>query len=101
MAELCQTSASPFSPDPHLTRRPTLSSAPVVQELMETDMHRVIRTQDLSDDHAQVRAKSRTAAFRTLRDQIADHPCLIGPLSICSTSSTKLSVRSRRSTLPT
>ena len=27
----------------------------VIQELMETDMHRVIRTQDLSDDHAQVR----------------------------------------------
>ena len=26
----------------------------VIQELMETDMHRVIRTQDLSDDHAQV-----------------------------------------------
>ena len=25
----------------------------LVQELMETDMHRVIRTQDLSDDHAQ------------------------------------------------
>ncbi|KAF8306052.1 Pkinase-domain-containing protein [Clavulina sp. PMI_390] len=25
----------------------------VVQELMETDMHRVLRTQDLSDDHAQ------------------------------------------------
>ena len=25
----------------------------VIQELMETDMHRVIRTQDLSDDHAQ------------------------------------------------
>ncbi|KAH7887069.1 kinase-like domain-containing protein [Phlebopus sp. FC_14] len=25
----------------------------LIQELMETDMHRVIRTQDLSDDHAQ------------------------------------------------
>lgn len=27
---------------------------PVVQELMQTDMHRVIRTQSLSDDHCQV-----------------------------------------------
>ncbi|KAJ7240831.1 mitogen-activated protein kinase [Mycena haematopus] len=26
----------------------------LIQELMETDMHRVIRTQDLSDDHAQL-----------------------------------------------
>jgi mitogen-activated protein kinase 1/3 len=25
----------------------------LVQELMETDMHRVIRTQELSDDHCQ------------------------------------------------
>ena len=25
----------------------------IIQELMETDMHRVIRTQDLSDDHCQ------------------------------------------------
>ena len=25
----------------------------LIQELMETDMHRVIRTQDLSDDHCQ------------------------------------------------
>lgn len=25
----------------------------LVQELMETDLHRVIRTQDLSDDHCQ------------------------------------------------
>ena len=32
----------------------------VIQELMETDMHRVIRTQDLSDDHAQVRLLTLT-----------------------------------------
>lgn len=25
----------------------------VIQELMETDLHRVIRTQELSDDHCQ------------------------------------------------
>lgn len=30
-----------------------LYSLIVLQELMETDMHRVIRTQDLSDDHCQ------------------------------------------------
>jgi mitogen-activated protein kinase 1/3 len=27
----------------------------VVQELMQTDLHRVIRTQQLTDDHCQVR----------------------------------------------
>ena len=32
---------------------PLSDTLPVIQELMETDMHRVIRTQDLSDDHAQ------------------------------------------------
>jgi serine/threonine protein kinase len=31
----------------------SLTRITVIQELMETDMHRVIRTQDLSDDHAQ------------------------------------------------
>lgn len=37
-----------------LYRRSVLFSDPTpLQELMETDMHRVIRTQDLSDDHCQ------------------------------------------------
>ena len=27
----------------------------VIQELMQTDLHRVIRTQQLTDDHCQVR----------------------------------------------
>ncbi|KAL8918278.1 MAG: hypothetical protein Q9208_007446 [Pyrenodesmia sp. 3 TL-2023] len=31
----------------------TFSEVYLIQELMETDMHRVIRTQDLSDDHCQ------------------------------------------------
>ncbi|KAG1869922.1 hypothetical protein F4604DRAFT_1772629 [Suillus subluteus] len=31
----------------------TFKEAYLIQELMETDVHRVIRTQDLSDDHAQ------------------------------------------------
>ena len=37
----------------------------LVQELMETDLHRVIRTQDLSDDHCQYfiyQVKPRRAA---------------------------------------
>jgi len=39
----------------------------VIQELMETDMHRVIRTQDLSDDHAQY------FVYQTLRALKAIH----------------------------
>ncbi len=31
----------------------TFNEVYLVQELMETDMHRVIRTQELSDDHCQ------------------------------------------------
>lgn len=42
----------------------------LVQELMETDLHRVIRTQELSDDHCQYfiyQVSSRaTVRFRTL-----------------------------------
>lgn len=30
-----------------------LTSVYLVQELLETDLHRVIRTQDLTDDHCQ------------------------------------------------
>jgi mitogen-activated protein kinase 1/3 len=32
---------------------PALTAVYLVQELLETDLHRVIRTQDLSDDHCQ------------------------------------------------
>jgi mitogen-activated protein kinase 1/3 len=39
----------------------------VIQELMETDMHRVIRTQYLSDDHAQY------FVYQTLRALKAIH----------------------------
>lgn len=39
----------------------------LIQELMETDMHRVIRTQDLSDDHAQY------FVYQTLRALKAIH----------------------------
>lgn len=33
--------------------RTLITASGLIQELMETDMHRVIRTQDLSDDHCQ------------------------------------------------
>ena len=33
-------------------------AVPVIQELMQTDLHRVIRTQQLTDDHCQVRIGS-------------------------------------------
>jgi len=39
----------------------------LIQELMETDMHRVIRTQDLSDDHCQY------FTYQTLRALKAMH----------------------------
>ena len=38
----------------------------VIQELMETDMHRVIRTQDLSDDHAQYFVYQTLRALKAL-----------------------------------
>lgn len=43
----------------------------LVQELMETDLHRVIRTQELSDDHCQyfiyqVRSRSSSDRSRTV-----------------------------------
>jgi len=41
----------------------------LIQELMETDLHRVIRTQDLSDDHAQY------FVYQTLRALKALHSC--------------------------
>jgi serine/threonine protein kinase len=37
----------------HTANRPLTPPVYLVQELLETDLHRVIRTQDLSDDHCQ------------------------------------------------
>ncbi len=37
------------------TLTPLYSFPSVIQELMQTDLHRVIRTQHLTDDHCQVR----------------------------------------------
>ena len=45
----------------------------VVQELMETDMHRVIRTQDLSDDHAQYFVYQTLRALKALHSADVIH----------------------------
>jgi len=46
---------------------------PVIQELMETDMHRVIRTQDLSDDHAQYFVYQTLRALKALHSADVIH----------------------------
>lgn len=45
-----------------------------MQELMETDLHRVIRTQELSDDHCQyfIYQVSSSCAFAVEREEIYD-----------------------------
>jgi serine/threonine protein kinase len=47
--------------------------ATVIQELMETDMHRVIRTQDLSDDHAQYFIYQTLRALKALHSADVIH----------------------------
>lgn len=47
--------------------------AVVIQELMETDMHRVIRTQDLSDDHAQYFIYQTLRALKALHSADVIH----------------------------
>lgn len=44
------------SPHPHRRAHRLIRCASVIQELMQTDLHRVIRTQQLTDDHCQVRS---------------------------------------------
>ena len=48
-------------------------SIAVIQELMETDMHRVIRTQDLSDDHAQYFIYQTLRALKALHSADVIH----------------------------
>lgn len=48
-------------------------SCTVIQELMETDMHRVIRTQDLSDDHAQYFIYQTLRALKALHSADVIH----------------------------
>lgn len=43
--------------------------AAVIQELMQTDLHRVIRTQQLTDDHCQVRLSPSNTHRRRLTDR--------------------------------
>lgn len=52
-----------------------IASSPqlVIQELMETDMHRVIRTQDLSDDHAQYFVYQTLRALKALHSADVIH----------------------------
>lgn len=50
-----------------------LMGALVIQELMETDMHRVIRTQDLSDDHAQYFIYQTLRALKALHSADVIH----------------------------
>lgn len=45
----------------------------LIQELMETDMHRVIRTQDLSDDHAQYFTYQTLRALKALHSADVIH----------------------------
>ena len=45
----------------------------VIQELMETDMHRAIRTQDLSDDHAQYFIYQTLRALKALHSADVIH----------------------------
>ncbi|KAG2117230.1 kinase-like domain-containing protein [Suillus discolor] len=45
----------------------------MIQELMETDMHRVIRTQDLSDDHAQYFIYQTLRALKALHSADVIH----------------------------
>ena len=54
-------------------RRSAHKRCPVIQELMETDMHRVIRTQDLSDDHAQYFIYQTLRALKALHSADVIH----------------------------
>jgi len=59
-----------------LIRPPNLESFKevyIIQELMETDMHRVIRTQDLSDDHCQYFIYQTLRALKALHSADVIH----------------------------
>ncbi len=57
----------------HTHGRPIKYTPIVIQELMETDMHRVIRTQDLSDDHAQYFIYQTLRALKALHSADVIH----------------------------
>lgn len=56
-----------------IANRPCRRIISVIQELMETDMHRVIRTQDLSDDHAQYFIYQTLRALKALHSADVIH----------------------------
>lgn len=56
-----------------LAQSDSLCTWTVIQELMETDMHRVIRTQDLSDDHAQYFIYQTLRALKALHSADVIH----------------------------
>lgn len=64
----------------------------LIQELMETDLHRVIRTQELSDDHGEL-----DSIHRSSRWIFADHHVFVLQLN---TLPTRPFAPSRRCTLP-
>lgn len=66
--EVYRTSSSAVPLTPHSS-----SLITVIQELMETDMHRVIRTQDLSDDHAQYFIYQTLRALKALHSADVIH----------------------------
>lgn len=59
-----------------VSRRPGggLTTVYLVQELLETDLHRVIRTQDLTDDHCQYFIYQTCRAIKALHS--AESACL-------------------------
>jgi serine/threonine protein kinase len=64
----------------------------VIQELMETDMHRVIRTQDLSDDHAQYFIYQTLRALKAIHSADVIHRDL-KPSNLLLNSNCDLKVR--------
>ena len=67
----------------------------VIQELMETDMHRVIRTQDLSDDHAQYFIYQTLRALKALHSADVIHRDL-KPSNLLLNANCDLKVQSPR-----
>lgn len=68
-----QRSLSCVSASSPCTHRALNACIAVIQELMETDMHRVIRTQDLSDDHAQYFIYQTLRALKALHSADVIH----------------------------
>lgn len=54
----------------------SLTSVYLVQELLETDLHRVIRTQNLSDDHCQYFIYQTCRALKALHSAESEYAAL-------------------------